>query len=117
MRALSPTRARLNHGKVRFRIDEPAARGFVVETPHGDVTDLGTEFGVDLSGKDGMEVVVFEGAVDLRVKHQPAARGPVRLERLAQGDGVIVDPHGELRRVMSVVAGHFAEFEPAGSGL
>ena len=44
-----------------------AGKGFVVETPYGEITDQGTEFGIDLTEKGQAGLVVFEGAVDLRV--------------------------------------------------
>ena len=64
---LSPTRARLVTGRIRVAHHREKSRGFVVETPNGEVTDLGTEFGLDASSGKETGVVVFEGAVDLRV--------------------------------------------------
>ena len=48
-----------------LHVTNPRGRGFVVETPQGQVTDLGTEFGVDVAGDSNTDVVVFEGAVNL----------------------------------------------------
>jgi hypothetical protein len=46
---LGSTRARLIKGRVRVRITDPRGRGFVVETPRGEVTDLGTIWGRNLA--------------------------------------------------------------------
>lgn len=107
---LSPMRARLITGRIRVRITEKSARGFVVETPNGEVTDLGTEFGLDASSGKETGVVVFEGAVDLRVTKKRTAGTPLHLEHLVQGDGVFVNDRGDLRRFMSFAAGDLPAF-------
>jgi FecR protein len=107
---LSPTRARLVTGRIRVRITEKSARGFVVETPNGEVTDLGTEFGLDASSGKETGVVVFEGAVDLRVTAKRKSGAPLRFEHLVQGDGVIVNDRGDLRRFMSLAASDLPTF-------
>ena len=103
---LTPMRARLNSGRIKMRVSEVSGRGFVVETPYGEVTDLGTEFGLDLTkvGKAGL--VVYEGAVDLRVGHdKPDVQGGLpRVERLEGGEGVTFNQGGELSRIMSIVS-------------
>lgn len=103
---LTPMRARLNLGRIKMRVSEISGRGFVVETPYGEVTDLGTEFGLDLTkvGKAGL--VVYEGAVDLRVgQDKPDVQGGLpRVERLEGGEGVTFDHGGELNRIMSIVS-------------
>lgn len=55
---LSPMRARLNSGRIKMRVTEESGHGFVVETPYGEVTDLGTEFGIDMSEKGKAGLVV-----------------------------------------------------------
>jgi hypothetical protein len=55
---------RLNMIRGRMSADvPPSARGFTVVTPWGDVVDLGTRFGVDVSSEGGAEIHVFEGEV------------------------------------------------------
>ncbi|MEM6753077.1 MAG: FecR family protein, partial [Cyanobacteria bacterium P01_C01_bin.38] len=56
---------RLSSGRLVGMVNTPSAKGFLVTTPHMDVTDLGTEFGVAV-GTDSIEVSVFEGAVEIR---------------------------------------------------
>lgn len=111
---LSPTRARLTSGRMKMRITEPMGRGFVVETPYGEVTDLGTEFGLDLSSKGRAGLVVFEGMVDLRVARESKQSSEFsRVERLVGGDGVTFDRGGQLDRIMSIATGKSATFQSA----
>lgn len=108
---LDPKRARLNSGRIKMRVTEVSGHGFVIETPYGEVTDLGTEFGLDVSNKGKAGLVVFEGEVDLRVaeqRNQSAALS--RVERLVGGDGVTFDQGGQLDRIMSIVTGRSATF-------
>jgi hypothetical protein len=53
---------RVYRGKVAADVPE-GARGFTVLTPDGGAVDLGTRFGVDVSGKGVSEVHVFQGEV------------------------------------------------------
>ena len=50
---------------------KPEARGFEVETPKGSVVDLGTEFAVDVTPSEDVQVHVFKGEV---VVEQPSGR-------------------------------------------
>lgn len=54
---------RLHTGKLVGICKTPLSKGFLVRTPHMDVTDLGTRFGVDSSEHNATEVHVFEGEV------------------------------------------------------
>lgn len=103
---LGPMRARLNHGRIKVRVTDPRGHGFVVEMPNGEVTDLGTEFGVDVSegGQNGL--VVFEGSVDLRVPAISQVSASVdHVERLVKGDGVVVSQGGQVDRIMAIYTG------------
>ncbi|MEM6507348.1 MAG: FecR domain-containing protein [Planctomycetota bacterium] len=53
---------RLQHGKLLGICETPSSKGFLVRTPHMDITDLGTRFGVDANHLVS-EVHVFEGSV------------------------------------------------------
>ncbi|MCC7083962.1 MAG: FecR domain-containing protein [Pirellulales bacterium] len=111
---LAPMRARLRNGRMKVRITAEKGHGFVVETPHGEVTDLGTEFGVDASSRSHSGIVVFEGAVDLSIPQANGARGAARIERLVQGEGLTFNRRGRLSRIMSIVTGGVATFEQGG---
>lgn len=109
---LGPMRARLNTGRIKMRVTQQSGRGFVVETPYGDVTDLGTEFGLNVSDKGLADLVVFEGQVDLRpMPPQDAPRGFSRIERLVGGEAVQFGNRGQLDRIMSIVTGSAATFD------
>jgi hypothetical protein len=69
--------ARLERGRVVARVPEEA-HGFTIEGRGGKLVDLGTEFGVSVGEKEGMEVHVLEGVVEA---HPSAGGGTVRLER------------------------------------
>lgn len=47
--------------------------GFVVTTPAGTMTDLGTKFGVAVDAEGGTEVAVFEGRVEAQLSATPIA--------------------------------------------
>jgi len=105
---LAPLHAKLNRGRIRVRVTEPSGRGFVVETPDGEVVDLSTEFGLAVSEGKKTDVVVFDGAVDLRLSKTSGNAG--RVQRLTQGEGVAFNKDGEVERVVSIVTGNVATF-------
>jgi hypothetical protein len=108
---IGPMRARLNYGRIQMRVTEDSGKGFVVETPDGDITDLGTEFGIEVSRdrKHKTGLVVFEGAVDLRVANTATSdHRPV--ERLVGGEGVVFNRDGESARINSIVTGVASTF-------
>jgi hypothetical protein len=102
---VSPMRLELERGRIKLHVTEPSGHGFVVATPHGEITDLGTEFGVDASREGASDLIVFDGAVDLRL---PGANdAPARFTR---GEGVRFDGHGQFDRIMSIATGNVATF-------
>ena len=60
---------RLHTGKLVGICETESSKGFLVRTPHMDITDLGTRFGIDADA-DATEVHVFEGEVEA---HRPDA--------------------------------------------
>jgi hypothetical protein len=60
---VSQGEARLDYGKLSARVPEPA-HGFKVYTPDLTVTDLGTEFGLNLQKAQPAKLEVFEGKVE-----------------------------------------------------
>jgi hypothetical protein len=112
---IGPMRARLSEGRIRVHVTEKTGHGFVVETPYGNVTDLGTEFGLDVPREGKAGLVVFNGEVDLEVnqdeKTLPSSDSPSRVKRLVQGDGVAFDRQGRLEPIGSVVTGSVATFQ------
>lgn len=60
---VQPTGGKLRRGELVARVPE-AGHGFTIETPHGKVVDLGTEFGVVVDDFGVSQVSVFEGKVE-----------------------------------------------------
>lgn len=58
----SPSEISLTSGALSAKVNE-GAEGFVVNTPSGEVLDLGTEFGVAVRNNDAVEVHVMDGEV------------------------------------------------------
>lgn len=57
---VSDTKIELHHGKIVATIP---GGGLVVDCPHGSVTDLGTQFGMDVNSEGATQVAVFQGSV------------------------------------------------------
>jgi hypothetical protein len=107
---LDSMRARLTKGTVRVHVTEKSGHGFTVETPYGDVVDLGTEFGLNVPENGSAGLVVFDGAVDLLVKSPVQAENPIPVQRLVRGEAVTFDRSGQLGRIDSIVTGTVATF-------
>jgi hypothetical protein len=112
---VSPHRAKLTHGRIRVRVSGEEGHGFAVETPHGNITDLGTEFGVSVSDEDGQgktSLVVFDGSVDLhRTPDKSLAVAENTIERIGMGEGVSFGHEGDLHRIVSITTGTDGSFE------
>lgn len=116
LEVLSAERVFLRHGRITPFVP-PAAHGFTVVSPSGEVVDLGTEFtvGVDAAGRT--DVFVIDGEVDVASGHdRPREDRPLRMtqgygSRLVAGDAepvtiqrpIVIDhfegPEARLRRV------------------
>jgi ferric-dicitrate binding protein FerR (iron transport regulator) len=79
---LSPSRLFLRSGSITPFVP-PAARGFTVVCPSGEVVDLGTEFSMQVDASGKADVYVIDGEVDVAVGHGPTAGR----RRLTQGFG------------------------------
>ena len=55
---------RLHTGKLVGICETDSSKGFLVRTPHMDITDLGTEFGVEVRGNQST-ATVFTGEIEL----------------------------------------------------
>jgi FecR protein len=91
-------------GKLAARVS-PSATGFSIETPHANVIDRGTAFGMSVDENNRTDVVVYEGMVDLDVlgDNAPARR------RLERGEALSVSRLGELSRITTVESTKFLE--------
>jgi len=108
---VGPMRARMTCGRIKVRVTEKTGHGFVVETPYGEVTDLGTEFGLDLTRHDEAGLVVFEGSVDLRVPSSGVLNGST-VQRLIGGEAVTFREGVAPQRMMAITSGGGAIFTP-----
>ncbi|MFK7789045.1 MAG: hypothetical protein AB8C95_06045 [Phycisphaeraceae bacterium] len=66
---------RLHVGKLVGLCEIDSSKGFVVKTDLADITDIGTEFGVDVSGAGLTRLHVFRGEVSVAVKDQQGQVG------------------------------------------
>ena len=99
----------LHHGSLVGLVKNDRATGFLVRTPHMDVTDLGTRFGVDATQKNASEVHVFEGTVEVSQSFE-GAEPAYRL--LRAGDAArATDESRELTMIESKPQ-HFAAMNP-----
>ncbi|MFI4859437.1 MAG: LamG-like jellyroll fold domain-containing protein [Phycisphaerales bacterium JB063] len=87
---ISSSELRLIRGKLVGRCLTPASRGFVVRTPHAEVTDLGTVFGVLVSEDNISKCFVFEGEVVVKT--------PLEIANLRDGEAARVDRSAVLTR-------------------
>jgi hypothetical protein len=108
---IGPKRARLHQGRIKVNITEENGKGFVVETPDGEVEDLGTEFGLDVSDDRSTGLVVFQGIVDLRVGESQPALPLSPPQRLIGGEAVLFSKSGQVDRLMSIATGSSGTFQ------
>jgi hypothetical protein len=91
-------------GKLAARVS-PSAIGFSIETPHANVIDRGTSFGMSVNENCRTDVVVYEGMVDLDVLGDTTH--PRR--RLERGEALSVNRQGQLSRITTVQSSDFLE--------
>jgi hypothetical protein len=97
----------VTEGRVAARVG-PEAIGFCIETPHANVIDRGTAFGISVDSTRQTDVVVYEGMVDLDVVSPKTinSKTPPR-RRMAVGEAIRVNNEGDLSRIASVQGGEF----------
>jgi len=91
-------------GKLAARVS-PTAIGFSIETPHANVIDRGTSFGMSVDERSRTDVVVYEGMVDLDV----LGDNPHSRRRLERGEAMSVNRLGKLSRITTVQSSEFLE--------
>ncbi len=83
-------------GRLRVMVPE-GAEGFVVETPGASVTDLGTEFGIEV-GDGATEVVVYRGQAEVALL-SPGGQ-PQRSQIVGEQEAWRLDPaRGQMRSI------------------
>jgi hypothetical protein len=101
-------------GRITARVGADGG-GFTIETPVAEVIDLGTEFAVEVTPTGSTDVAVFRGLVDLAVREPATAGVPAR--RLAQGEGMRVEPDGRVGRMMTITSDRFPDSSRSASRL
>ncbi|MEM9347375.1 MAG: FecR domain-containing protein [Planctomycetota bacterium] len=103
-----PNAIRVDTGRLVGIVEAESARGFLVRTPHMDVTDLGTRFGIDATLSSETQVHVFEGEVEAVKPDAAADTQPTRLAagesaRAVADSGVIASIDHDSERFAAVV--------------
>ncbi len=96
-RVISADTIRLERGRLAAIVPADAV-GFTVRTPRADVTDLGTEFGVEVAEDGTLNTYVFEGTVMLSTRPPKDSTAGVSTMVLSSGESALVAVSGELRR-------------------
>ena len=106
---VSPDRGYAHFGKLRAHV--PArAHGFTIGTKSGDIVDLGTEFGLEISDEGGSELHVIDGEVDFQGSDDAADAS----KRLIGGQAMKLDSEDVASRMLDSNADRFkspAEFQ------
>mgnify|MGYP001321730249 CR=1 FL=1 len=110
VRFRSPSEASLEYGRLIARVPDSAV-GFRVDTPHGQVVDLGTTFGVSTFPEGRSYVQVFSGSVAVRSSYKGHQELPLliragkaaRLER-DQAPAHVDQPSGPQQFAAGVMA-------------
>lgn len=89
LKLVSSGEATCTRGKLRAEVP-PQAKGFRINTPTGQIVDLGTEFGLEIAEGDA-EIHVFKGEVEL---HSPSAA----MQSLTEGQAASFASTPELRK-------------------
>lgn len=79
LRVADANMGELLQGRVVAHVPK-SATGYVLYTPGVQVVDLGTEFGVQVTGDGATDVHVFEGVVDILPRAASTQQPPTRLE-------------------------------------
>ncbi|MFK7788256.1 MAG: FecR domain-containing protein [Phycisphaeraceae bacterium] len=101
---------RLHAGKLVGICETPSSKGFLVRTPHMDVIDLGTRFGVDVTDPESTQTHVLEGVV--LVARPSQADDASASQRLKQGEGAIASASGIGMKMIAAEPQRFASIMP-----
>ena len=97
---------RLHSGKIVGICETESSKGFLVRTPHMDITDLGTRFGIDVHEAGRSEVQVFDGEVEVTTA---GARPGTPAKRLTSGQAASASVHNNAIAPLSYQPAGFAK--------
>ncbi|HYF37190.1 MAG TPA: LamG-like jellyroll fold domain-containing protein [Prosthecobacter sp.] len=83
LQLISSSEAFCSAGRLSAHVP-PQAKGFRIRTDRGTVVDLGTDFGLDLTGAAGPQVHVFKGEVEWHPQH-------AQMRSLKEGQALSMD--------------------------
>lgn len=86
---------RLHAGKLVGICETESSKGFLVRTPHMDVTDLGTRFGVDSRAPGMTDVFVYEGEIEVARSTSSDAEAIIPY-RITTGQAMRADSRGRI---------------------
>lgn len=92
---LSTRKMRLTNGKVSAHVGE-AGKGFIVETPDGNIIDLGTRFGVSVTEQGKTEAHVFQGKINVVAD--------AKTTELTKDEAIEIDDGREVKRLNADLA-------------
>jgi len=93
-------------GKLTGKVENKTAKGFSVRTPTAIVTDLGTEFGVEVTSEEKTNICMFQGKV---LVHPTVGKAATRETMLEKGHSAHVDALGTVRKMSKDETATFAE--------
>ncbi|MCP4786404.1 MAG: FecR domain-containing protein [Fuerstiella sp.] len=102
-------KTKLNSGLLTATVP-PGAEGFTVDTPTGEVVDLGTSFGIELQEDGVSRVSVFEGEVEV------ALPDSTEKQLLKEGEAVRVEA-GQRIETVAFDPKPFTKIWPISSGI
>lgn len=89
---VSAMTAILRSGRLTASVEGPA-RGFTIITPHADIVDLGTRFGINVGASGESDVLVFEGMVDVHYSNDKE-ESERKIRRLSVGEALRIKQSG-----------------------
>ena len=99
---------RLHAGKLVGICVTDSSKGFLVRTPHMDITDLGTRFGVDVNKQAMTEVHVIQGSVEVSSFAQGQTSQRIS-QRLTSGYAMVASADDPRIRSVTYEPNRFSE--------
>ncbi|MEM9367686.1 MAG: FecR family protein [Planctomycetota bacterium] len=106
---VNETLAKLSRGILTATVP-PGAERFQVNTPHAEVVDLGTSFGIELQDGGVSNVSVFDGEVEVGIREREEKR------LVAEGESVSVNDQEVIESIGFDLA-PFSKLWPVASGI
>lgn len=109
-----PNAIRLNTGRLVGICETESSKGFLVRTPHMEITDLGTQFGVDAASSSVTRVHVIEGEIETVSTAAPTGTQPTLL---TTGESASANADSGVITTIDHDTGRFAAIVPRSFSL